>query len=80
MNLSKVCIYGHAYTTEHIYVTSFNVEQREGHNAKYLLADIGLCHVMMFALSICPVQSVDSTLHMNIYLLFAFVATVDSVT
>ena len=57
------------------------MDKREGHNAKYLLADVGrLCQVMMLTLSICPVQSVDSSLHLNIYLLFAFVSTVDSVT
>ena len=33
INLSKVCMYSHTYTTEHIYVTSFNVEKREGPNA-----------------------------------------------
>ena len=50
MNLLKVCIYDHTYTTERIIVTSFNVEKREGPNAKYLLADVGLCHVMMLVL------------------------------
>jgi len=73
MNLSKVCIYGHTYTTKCILATSFNMEKREGHNAKYLLVDGGLCHVMMLALSICPVRSVNCLLHMIIYMLFAFV-------
>jgi len=50
MNLLKVCIYDHTYTTERIIVTSFNVEKREGPNAKYLLADVDLCHVMMLVL------------------------------
>jgi len=54
--------------------------KREDHNAKYLLADVGFCHVMMLALSISPIRSVDSSLHMIIYLLFAFLATLDSVT
>ena len=73
MNLSKVCIYGHTYTTKRILAISFNVEKREGHNTKYLLVDDGLCHVMMLALSICPVRSVNCLLHMIIYLLFDFV-------
>ena len=73
MNLSKVCIYGHTYTTKRILATSFNVEKREGHNAKYLLVDGDLCHVMMLVLSICPVRSVNCLLHMIIYLLFDFV-------
>ena len=50
MNLLKECIYDHTYTTERIIVTSFNVEKREGSNAKYLLADVDLCHVMMLVL------------------------------
>ena len=73
MNLSKVCIYGHIYTTKRILATSFNVEKRESHNAKYLLVDGGLYHVMMLALSICPFRSVNCLLHMTIYLLFVFV-------
>ena len=73
MNLSKVYIYGHIYTTKRILATSFNVEKRESHNAKYLLINDGLCHVMMLVLSICPVQSVNCLLHMIIYLLFVFV-------
>ena len=67
MNLSKMCIYGHTYTTKCILATSFNMEKREGYNAKYL------CHVMMLTLSICPVRSVNCLLHMIIYLLLAFV-------
>ena len=75
--LSKVCIYGHTYTTEHIQVTSFNVKNRERSNVKYLLADVGLCHVMMLVLpSLIRRQFVQHDQN----LLFVFVATLNSVT
>ena len=77
INLSKVCIYGHTYTTEHIQVTSFNVKNRKRSNAKYLLADVGLCHVMMLVLpNLIRRQFVQHDQN----LLFVFVATLNSVT
>ena len=56
MNLSKVCIYGHTYTTQRIQVISFNVEKREGHNTNMCSPLIsGLCtHRRLF---VFPQQS-----------------------
>ena len=44
MNLSKVCIYDHTYTTERIQVISFNVEKKEGHNINMRSPLIGGLH------------------------------------